>query len=193
MTKLSIVTVNPETPNTLSLSEISVLRLPSKEIDFSKVDRNLLKQVIEGMFEIIYETDGAGLAAPQIGLLWRLAVLDPAGFSLGPTVIINPKIVFKSEEEEKGPEICLSVPGYIGHVYRSSAVKVEAYDLQGILKTYDVEGFVARLFQHEIDHLDGILFPDRIRDGDELEKYNIAQVRAKKAIVALTAKEQESN
>jgi peptide deformylase len=139
------------------------------------------------MFEIMYTTDGAGLAAPQVGIPIRLVVLDPAGFDFGSHVLINPTIISSSTEEEAGIEACLSIPGVTGRVFRPTSVSVKAYDLDGNERNYKSSGWVARLFQHEIDHLNGILFPDRMRDSDALETTaSSARRRAAKAVKSST-------
>lgn len=107
----------------------------------------------------LYDKEGrAGLAAPQIGVLRRLFVMDCGD---GLTEWINPVIVEACGEQE-GPEACLSYPGYTGVVKRAQKIKVETLNRQGKKVTLEAEGYMARCIQHEMDHLDGILFIDRI-------------------------------
>jgi peptide deformylase len=165
MGALSIVTINP---SLLSLKHI-VLRqradeVPIHDAKFLEMCRTLAPE----MFEVMYAHDGAALAAPQVGIPLRLVVMDPQSLDFGPHVLINPVILYKSETEEPGNEGCLSIPLYIGKVYRSTEVHVQAYDLRGEIKEYKVKGWLARIFQHEIDHLEGILYPDRLKPGDNL-------------------------
>ena len=118
-----------------------------------------LKQVADDMFESMYAAQGVGLAAPQIGIGLRLAVVD---VSLGKNpeaklILANPEIIH-AEGEQREEEGCLSLPGFRGHVARPQFVTIRAQDLAG--QTYEMrgEGLLARAFCHEIDHLDGVLF-----------------------------------
>jgi len=122
-----------------------------------------LRALVDDMFESMYEAKGIGLAAPQIGLSKRLTVID-LSFKEKPEdkiVLINPEIVFRAgkQHEEEG---CLSLPEIREKVTRAAKVKVRAQDLEG--KWFEMEGeeLLARAFQHEIDHLDGILFFRRV-------------------------------
>ncbi|HEU4982465.1 MAG TPA: peptide deformylase [Acidobacteriaceae bacterium] len=122
-----------------------------------------LRALVDDMFESMYEAKGIGLAAPQIGLSKRLTVID-LSFKEKPEdkiVLINPEIVFRAgkQHEEEG---CLSLPEIREKVTRAAKVRVKAQDLEG--KWFELEGeeLLARAFQHEIDHLDGILFFRRV-------------------------------
>lgn len=120
-----------------------------------KFDKRL-KQLLDNMAETMYEADGVGLAAPQVGISQRIVVID-----IGENLIelINPVIV-EREGEETGVEGCLSIPGVCGEVKRATHVTVEALNRQGKKVRYEGSGLLARAFQHEIDHLEGILFID---------------------------------
>lgn len=115
--------------------------------------------LIEDMLETMYAANGVGLAAPQVGILKRVVVIDVAGDM--PYVLINPKIVEQSGEQT-GPEGCLSVPGKSGTVTRPNYVKVVAQDVD--LKTFELEGteLLARAICHELDHLDGHLYVEKV-------------------------------
>ncbi len=117
-----------------------------------------LQTLIEDMKETMYDADGVGLAAPQVGVLKRIAVVDVGD---GPIVLINPKIVEK-DGEQTGPEGCLSVPGKSGDVLRPNYVKVLALNEE--MQPVEVEGteLLARAMCHEIDHLDGHLFVEKV-------------------------------
>ncbi|MBQ6787868.1 MAG: peptide deformylase [Lachnospiraceae bacterium] len=121
-----------------------------------------IQDLIDDMFETMYETNGVGLAAPQVGILKRIVVIDTTGED--PIVLINPRIV-ETSGEQTGNEGCLSVPGKSGVVTRPNYVKVVAQDEN--LETFEIEGteLLARAFCHEIDHLDGHLYVEKV-EGD---------------------------
>ena len=118
-----------------------------------------IQDLIDDMFETMYETNGVGLAAPQVGILKRIVVIDTTGED--PIVLINPRIV-ETAGEQTGNEGCLSVPGKSGIVTRPNYVKVIAQDEN--LETFEIEGteLLARAFCHEIDHLDGHLYVEKV-------------------------------
>ncbi len=118
-----------------------------------------LKELIDDMFDTMYEANGVGLAAPQVGVLKRIVVVDVTGED--PIVLINPRIL-ESSGEQTGGEGCLSVPGKSGTVTRPNYVKVLAYDRD--MKSVELEGteLLARAFCHEIDHLDGHLYVEKV-------------------------------
>lgn len=118
-----------------------------------------LARLAEDMLETMRDAPGVGLAAPQVGHPIRLFVWDD-GEEHG--AMVNPAITWFSEDTEEAEEGCLSVPGMYFPVVRASSVQVEALDVTGAPIRAEGEGFRARIFQHEIDHLDGILFIDRL-------------------------------
>lgn len=132
-----------------------VLHKVAKEV--TKITPNVQK-LLDDMAETMYDADGVGLAAPQIGILKRLIVVD-VGDDHGLIKMINPEIV-SSEGEQFGPEGCLSIPGYNGDVRRAETVTVKGLDRDGKEFTVTGSGLFARAFQHEIDHLNGVLFTD---------------------------------
>jgi peptide deformylase len=132
-----------------------ILRSISQPIE--KVNKKI-KQVIEKMESVIEKANGIGLAAPQIGVAIRIIVIAPEGKT--PIVLINPNIVFE-EGKIVGEEGCLSLPGLYGEVERAAVVEVEALDSDGRAVKYRFEGLPARIAQHEIDHLNGVLFIDK--------------------------------
>lgn len=124
-----------------------------------------LKQTVKEMFLIMYASKGVGLAAPQVGILKRIMVFNPEGDQkkwLKEVALINPKIVAESEGTDVEEEGCLSFPDMQGKVRRNKWIKVEAQDVKGkkIKKKYD--GWEARVFQHEYDHLQGTVYIDRL-------------------------------
>jgi peptide deformylase len=132
-----------------------------------------LKQLADDMHQTMDEAPGVGLAGPQIGVMRRIIVIHvPPDFieDGSPDVrmtLLNPEIV-KGHGEEVALEGCLSIPGWIGHVRRMTSITVKAMDLNNRSVRIKAEGYLARVLQHEIDHLDGILFVDRMDDGEEL-------------------------
>lgn len=131
-----------------------VLRQKSRNVT---VINKKVKKLLTNMKEAMYEANGVGLAAPQVGVSKRIAVVDVGE---GVWELINPEIVFR-EGEEIGVEGCLSIPGVAGEVNRAAKVKVRSLNRDGQLQLISAEGLGARALQHEIDHLDGILFIDR--------------------------------
>lgn len=131
-----------------------------------------LKTLIEDMLDTMHKEDGAGLAAPQIGVLLRVVVFGLDGtneryLDRGPvpvTVLINPSIQVLDEETEDDWEGCLSVPGMRGLVPRFKHIAYSGFDVRGDPIQLEVSGFHARVVQHEYDHIDGILYPQRIID-----------------------------
>lgn len=122
-----------------------------------------LKKLVADMAETMYEAPGVGLAANQIGVDLQVAVLNitPKDEERELIVLVNPKIV-KGEGEEADEEGCLSVPGYCAKVKRFTKIWVEAQDLEGKPLNFEAEDFFARVIQHELDHLNGMIFVDRL-------------------------------
>jgi len=132
-----------------------------------------LEALVEDMVETMHAAAGIGLAAPQVGVLERVIVIelsqeeqDPGSGQL--YVLVNPQIARASTEEEAGIEGCLSVPGYVGEVVRHQAVTVKGQDVQGRKIRIKAQGLLARVFQHEIDHLDGVLYIDKLTAPDSV-------------------------
>jgi len=142
-------------------------RLLRKSKRVKQVDDQVVK-LIEDMAETMYASDGVGLAAPQVGVNRRVVVAhayqgeDAEGSRL--LAVVNPEVVEKSDACEVGEEGCLSVPGLRSDVVRSVAILVRGLGPDGGEVEYRLLDFEARVFQHEIDHLDGILFPDYLDD-----------------------------
>jgi peptide deformylase len=130
-----------------------------------------LKSLLEDMRDTMAHLSGAGLAAPQIGVLLRVVIFGiksnaryPEVDEVPDTVLINPKLTPLSDEIEEGWEGCLSVPGMRGWVPRYHRLRYSGYDENGNFFEREVDGFHARVVQHECDHLDGVLYPMRIQD-----------------------------
>ncbi len=146
-----------------------VLRRKARPL--SKFDDNL-QALIDDMIETMRDAPGVGLAAPQVGISDRLIVVEYGEEEEDENgeivelpkklyVMINPEIVKVSEEKEIGVEGCLSIPGLVGEVERYSAIQIKALNRRGQPTKVKAEGWLARIFQHEMDHLDGIVYPDR--------------------------------
>jgi peptide deformylase len=147
-----------------------VLRRPAKKIE--KVTPEIRK-LIDDMFETMHAANGLGLAAPQVGVSQRIFVVEIEQDERIPGsgiayALINPEIVKASEERDSGPEGCLSIPGWRGEVERASKVLVRALDRDGKRIRVEVEGLAARAMQHELDHLDGVLFIDKLTAPDRI-------------------------
>ncbi|KKW66964.1 peptide deformylase [Lampropedia cohaerens] len=119
-----------------------------------------LEQLAADMLETMYDSNGVGLAATQVDVHQRILVMDTSEGRDQPIIVVNPQIVWRSEEKAVGEEGCLSIPGIYDSVERHAAVKVEAVDAKGQALTIDAHGLQAVCLQHEIDHLDGKLFID---------------------------------
>lgn len=117
-----------------------------------------IQELIDDMIETMYDANGVGLAAPQVGILKRLAVIDVGE---GPIVLVNP-VILETFGEQTGDEGCLSLPGKAGEVTRPNYVKVRAFDAN--MQEYEVEGteLLARALCHEIEHLDGHMYVEKV-------------------------------
>jgi len=156
-----------------------VLRRRAKKV--SRVDPSL-RTLVEDMFYTMYNNDqrGIGLAAPQIGVSLRIIVIDMQDDEHDPVALINPEIVKQSATTLLGTEGCLSVPGLRGDVSRAEWVMVKARDDQGHQKRLRADGWFARCLQHEIDHLDGILFTDKAENVRDVAEDEVAEERARR-------------
>lgn len=133
-----------------------------------------LRKTVEEMFELMYESRGIGLAANQVALPFRVFVMNPEGEKGSKEtefVFINP-VITKRSGQEKGEEGCLSLPEVYGDVTRSTKITVSAFDLTGKEFTLELDELPARIVQHENDHLDGVMFTDRM-DAEEREKIEV--------------------
>ncbi len=143
--------------------EIAVYPNPVLKIKAEPIEdiNNEICQIAEEMLDTLYDACGVGLAAPQVGLSIRLVVLDITGEKTGERVFVNPYIAEERGEtmEEEG---CLSFPDVMGKIIRSQYVKIVAYNLKGEKFEIEAEGLLSRAWQHEIDHLNGCLFIDKM-------------------------------
>ena len=140
---------------TIRVQGDSVLTKKSRTVD--KMTPRI-GELITDMLDTMYDAMGVGLAAPQVGILTRIVVIDVGE---GPIVLINPEIL-ETSGEQTGDEGCLSVPGMAGQVTRPNYVKVKALDVNMNEQIYEGEGLLARAFCHEIDHLDGKMYTELV-------------------------------
>jgi peptide deformylase len=156
----------------LRMGDARLLRVSEPVHDFGTAG---LRTLVADMFDTMHAANGAGLAAPQIGVPLRVVIFGyadpemrnpryPDADPVPQTILINPELEPLSEDVEEGWEGCLSVPGLRGVVERYSSLRYRGFDLEGRLLERVATGFHARVVQHECDHLDGILYPMRIRD-----------------------------
>ncbi len=144
------------------MSQLTILRYPDPRLHtvakpVAAVDARLRK-LVDDMLATMYEAEGIGLAATQVDVHERLVVIDVSEGRDQPLVLINPEITWASEETRVGDEGCLSVPGIYDGVERSTAIKVQALNLDGKLQVHEAEGMLAVCIQHEMDHLMGKVF-----------------------------------
>ena len=125
-----------------------------------------IQTLVDDMIETMHDANGVGLAAPQVGVMRRIFVVD---IGEGPIVLINPEIIEMSDEQT-GEEGCLSLPGKAGTVTRANYVKIKGLDREGNEQVYEGTELLARAFQHENDHLDGILYIDKATETWEYEE-----------------------
>lgn len=173
-----------EWSNPLSIIKYPDPRLRAVNAKIAVFDDSL-KQLASQMMEVMYQDDGVGLAAPQVGVNVRLMVFNETAERGNPaeTVLVNPEIIEKSKATDIDEEGCLSFPKIYADVERSTKIEVRYQDLQGQQQEMQLSGFVARIFQHEFDHLQGVLYHDRMKPT-ELEKVRPRLVELEEAFLA---------
>ena len=165
----------------MGLRQIRVVGDPVLRQKAHKVTRfDTLSELVQDMVETMHAGNGVGLAAPQVGVSERVIVVhvpedeeEPGSGQL--YALINPEVSRASDEVIEGLEGCLSVPGYVGEVARHASVTVKGQDLKGKKVRVKAGGFLARAFQHEIDHLDGVLFIEKLTAPDRIWKVEEGQ------------------
>jgi peptide deformylase len=158
----------------LHLATLKIVTYPADILEtvcekVTEFDRRLVK-LLNDMYDTMLEADGVGLAAPQVGIAKQIAIVD-IGDEHGRIELINP-VILEARGEQIGPEGCLSFPGLFGEVKRANYVKVRAQNRRGRTYTLEATGFLARALQHEIDHLQGVLFTSKViryYESEELE------------------------
>ncbi len=167
------LSLEKETEKTMALRNIreygdDVLERPCKEV---KEVTPRVRELVEDMLDTMYEANGVGLAAPQVGVLKRIVVIDVSPEGDNPLIMINPTII-ETDGEQTGYEGCLSIPGKSGIVTRPNHVKARYFDLD--MNEYEIEGeeLLARAICHELDHLDGHMYVEKVEgelvDNEEL-------------------------
>jgi peptide deformylase len=156
--------------------QLRILRSKSRKVQ--KVTPRLAA-LANQMLEVMRRANGVGLAAPQVGVLQRFFVVElpedeDEGYPAETYILFNPEII-KGRGEQVGYEGCLSVPGYIGEVARQEQITVKGLDERGRPVRHKVEGYLARVFQHEIDHLNGNLFTDKLTDPSTFQPVEVGQ------------------
>lgn len=162
------------------------LRQTCQAISISDIQSPEIKQIITDLSDTLAnEADGVGLSAPQIDIKKRIFILSPLAFQIDkkkdipekPVVFINPKIINASKKQEWMDEGCLSIRWVYGQVKRHKQITVEFYDESGTKKTVGFSGVLSHAIQHEIDHLDGVLFIDKAKNLQELSPEEIAELK----------------
>jgi len=164
-------------------------------VEVDPIDTAVLEPLLQDMWETMADENGAGLAAPQIGVMQRVVIFGcqtnpryPEAPPVPETVLINPVITPLSEVQEDGWEGCLSVPGMRGIVPRFRDIRYRGYDQYGNAIDREASGFHARVVQHECDHLDGILYPFRIKD---MRHFGYIDTLANKGVIELQSCDDE--
>lgn len=168
MTQEILTVDNPEHLRTLRSKSRRVPQITPKLVAFARE-----------MLETMREANGVGLAAPQVGVLLRFFVAElpedeETGDPAETYIVFNPEII-KASGEQIGYEGCLSIPGYVGEVARQDWIIVKGLNEQGKTVRFKLDGYLARVFQHEIDHLDGILFTDKLTDPSTLQPVEVGE------------------
>lgn len=146
--------------------ESSLLRQVSKDVDVSDIVQ--YSGLVKEMNRILLDSGhGTGISAIQIGIPIRLFIINMSRIDMPEVVAINPKVISITGRMTERLEGCLSLPNYHGKVRRRNKIQFSAYDLTGAMNTYQFAGYTAAVIQHEFDHLDGILYWDRMDDGDK--------------------------
>jgi peptide deformylase len=138
-----------------------VLHRPSKDVAEAEFGTAKLRKLVNDMVETMVHAKGVGIAAPQIGIDKRIFIAES---DAGPIAVLNPRIVKYSKKRVRGEEGCLSIPGKYDKLLRAKEVTVEGRTVEGKKLVFIAKDFFARIMQHEIDHLDGLLYVDRVEE-----------------------------
>ena len=159
----------------LEIAQLGAPVIRERAVEVTDLDDPQLQALIDDLLVTVADENGMGIAAPQVSVSKRIIILSsnpnvryPYAPAMEPTVMINPEMVWASPDIEKDWEGCLTVPGIRGLVPRHRAVRIRYETRQGAIVETAYEGFLARIFQHEIDHLDGLVFLDRVESTKDL-------------------------
>ena len=162
-------------PRVLEIAQLGAPVIRERAVEIADIHDPQLQALIDDLFATVADENGMGIAAPQVSVSKRIIILSPKPNSrypyaptMEPTVMINPEMLWASSEMEKDWEGCLTVPGIRGIVPRHQAVRIRYQTRQGVMVETAYEGFLARVFQHEVDHLDGVVFLDRVESTKDL-------------------------
>lgn len=162
-------------PKVLEIAELGQHVLREKAADIDNVGDPAVQEFIDNLIETGVDSNGVGIAAPQVFEPYRIFIINsrpnpryPNAPEIGPMAIINPEIISYSEEKDKDWEGCLSIPGIRGLVPRHKHISTRYTTREGNIEEKDFTDFVARIFQHEFDHLNGIVFLDRMESSREI-------------------------
>ncbi len=162
-------------PRVLEIAQLGAPVIRKRAVEIADIHDPQLQALIDDLFATVADENGMGIAAPQVSVSKRIIILSPKPNSrypyaptMEPTVIINPEMLWASSEMEKDWEGCLTVPGIRGIVPRHQAIRIRYQTRQGVMVETAYEGFLARVFQHEVDHLDGVVFLDRVESTKDL-------------------------
>ncbi len=165
--------------HTLEIAQLGASVIRQRAAEVTDIHDPYLQAFIDDLFATVAEENGMGIAAPQVSESKRIIILSPrsnARYPYAPTMestaMINPEMTWASSDKEKDWEGCLTVPGIRGLVPRHRAIRVRYHARDGVLIEREYEGFVARVFQHEVDHLDGLVFLDRVESTKDLVTEN---------------------
>ncbi|HRH23068.1 MAG TPA: peptide deformylase [Candidatus Magasanikbacteria bacterium] len=155
-----------------------ILETPARELTLAEINTPKIQELISAMIPKMYESEGIGLAAPQVNHSVRVCIIGKEAIKMDrkttvpydDLVLINPTWVKTSKKTNNDQEGCLSIPGVYGTVKRYSAIHVEALDRHGNKLSFEARNFFARVIQHEVDHLDGVLFTTKAVDLKEIKK-----------------------
>lgn len=172
---------------TLLEKEDPTLRLTAESVSSEEMKAPWLKELVANMLEIMKDKGAVGVAAPQVGVSKRVIVFGTAytrrrkpEVHIPDTILINPALKLLSETTEPGYEGCLNCGDLMGEVPRATEVEYSGYDLDGTFISKRATGLEARILQHEVDHLNGFLFFDRVKDKESLTTYDELQKRLQK-------------
>jgi peptide deformylase len=162
-------------PRVLEIAELGAPVIRERAVKIVNIHDPQLQALIDDLFATVADEKGMGIAAPQVSESKRIIILSPQpnarypyAPTMEPTVMINPEILWSSSDKEKDWEGCLTVPGIRGLVPRHRTIRVRFQTRDGVALETEYEGFFARVFQHEVDHLDGMVFLDRVQSTQDL-------------------------